>query len=109
MLPDITEDLRILKALCTLAESKQGQTLLEFLQGGFMETARTLAHDITGTTAQAYKMHGYMQCLDELIFQLRNASANYKTARLTAGLDVEHRGGNNNPEPGGTPATEDFR
>jgi len=97
MLPDITEDLRILKALCNISESKQGQSLLELLQAGFVDTARLLAQDANSTTAQVYKMHGYMQCLDDLISQLRNASENYKAARFTAGLDeTESRGGDAN-------------
>ena len=109
MLTDISEDLRILKALCTIAESKQGQVLLEFLQASFGETARFIAHDNNGTTAQAYKMHGYMQCLDDLIFQLRNASDNYVAARQSIGLDAtELRDGTNTTASDGIPATGDF-
>ena len=110
MLTDISQDLRILKALCTIAESKQGQSLREFLQSSFEGTARVLAHDNGATTAQAYKMHGYMQCLDELFFQIRNASDNYQAARLIHGLDIaELRDGTNKPAPDGFPAPEDFR
>ena len=110
MLADISQDLRILKALCTIASNPPGQALLEFLQASFEVTARFLAHDSGCTTAQAYKMHGHMQCLDEIIFQLRNASDNYQAARLIHGLDhAEFRGGKNKPAPDGSPATGDIR
>ena len=110
MLADITQDLRILKALASIASTKQGQALHEFLQSSFEGTARFLAHDNGTPTAQAYKMHGYMQCLDELLFQLRHASDNYQAARVIAGLDIaELRDGANNSAPDGSPAPEDFR